>query len=256
MGGPQRKNGDQSERGSSVWLNVYGVCRMHNIFITELMDWKPTCSRKLRSLARSLLKRSGRGIRLVSPYESGSMTNTEQRMNLFHLVSQVLVYEVPGDLVELGCYLGQTAVLFGKVIGEHDDERRLHVYDAFLGASVGERVRQNFTSVGVRIPEFHVGWIQDTVPAQLPDKICFAHIDVGSDGDIKMLVLHCLEHVYPRLPKGGICVLQDYCDPSIMNSWNPWPAVKAASDEFFRDKPEEVSVLYAGWYSHGFVRKK
>jgi O-methyltransferase len=34
---------------------------------------------------------------------SGVMTNIEQRVNMYHLVSQVLAYSVEGDFVELGC---------------------------------------------------------------------------------------------------------------------------------------------------------
>jgi len=231
---------------------------MHNDFITQLMDWKPYYSSRTVRIVNSLLKRLEFETRLESPGCSGSMTNTEQRMNLFHLVSQVLAYDVPGDLVELGAHIGQTGVLFGKVMEAYAPERRLHVYDVFKNLAVEDDLRKNFTSVGLRIPEIHAGWIEDTVPDLLPREICFANIDVGSRicPDLQALVLYCLKHVYPRLPKGGICVLQDYCDPPILSSLNPWPAIKAASDEFFRDKPEDVSVLYADYYSHGFVRKQ
>ena len=33
------------------------------------------------------------------------------------------------------------------------------------------------------------------------------------------------------------------------------PGVKRATDEFFADKPEQVSVLYANEYSNGYFRK-
>ena len=33
------------------------------------------------------------------------------------------------------------------------------------------------------------------------------------------------------------------------------PGVKRATDEFFADKPEHVSVLYANEYSNGYFRK-
>jgi len=186
------------------------------------------------------------------------MTNIEQRMNLFHLIRQVLVYGVPGDLVDLGCALGQTGRLFGILIAEYAPERRLHTYDVFSGgADQILAIRKNFESVGARVPEIHKGWIQDTLPKELPEKICFAHIDVGHEkaGDVKSLVLHCLKSVYPRLSKGAVCVLQDYCDRSVTDSWDPWPGVKAAADEFLADKPESVSVLYASFLSHGFFMK-
>ena len=231
---------------------------MHSVFVTELMDWKTHYPSRTVRFVNALLERLGIETQLVSPGCTGSMTNTEQRMNLFHLVSQVLAHGVPGDLVELGTHVGQTGVLFGKVVEAYAPERRLHVYDVFKDLSSEDHLRDNFKSIGLRVPEIHVGWIEQSVPEQLPEEICFAHIDLGSPicPDLSALVLYCLEHVYPRLQTGGICVLNDYCDPSILDSLDPWPAIKAASDEFFCDKPEDVWVRYAGYYSHGFVRKQ
>ena len=37
--------------------------------------------------------------------------------------------------------------------------------------------------------------------------------------------------------------------------WYKSPGVKQATDEFFRDKPEKVHVLYANEYSNGYFRK-
>jgi O-methyltransferase len=186
------------------------------------------------------------------------MTNTEQRMNLFHLLRQVLVYGVEGDVVDLGCYLGQTGVLFGKVLEEYAPDRQLHTYDLFPNPEMLEVAGRNFSSAGLRLPMIHKGAMENTLPDELPQSICFAQIDVGSTeaGDVKALVLHCLQSVYPRLSKGAVCVLQDYADASIIDSWDPWPGVKAAADEFFAQKPESVSFLYAGYCSHGFIRKR
>jgi len=235
---------------------------MHNTFISELMDWAPSLSTMAR-LCNRLLARLRITTRLVEPWGSGRMSNVEQRMNHFHLASQVLAYDVPGDFVDLGCYLGETSVLFAKVIEEYDPTRKLHLFDAFLVPNSIDMVRRNFAQVGATPPEIHPGWIEDTVPEQLPDKISFVHIDVGSRiaPDHKKLVLYCLEHVYPRLSSGGICVLQSYCDPEIRINWDPYhrPAVKAATDEFFADKPEDISVLHTGdffIFSHGYFRKK
>ena len=56
-------------------------------------------------------------------------------------------------------------------------------------------------------------------------------------------------------------MLQSYCNPEIRGNLDPYhrPAVKAAADEFFRDKPEDMYVLYAGDFlihSHGYFRKQ
>lgn len=230
---------------------------MHNVFITQLMDWRPQYKSRAVRLVNRVLEGVGSRTRVVPPHGTGSMSNTEQRMNLFHLLRQVLVYEVPGDVVDLGCHRGETGVLFGKVLAEYGPERRYHTYDAFPYPEALHAVHDNFALAGLKLPEIHQGWLEDMLPGELPERICFAHIDVGAKvaKDLKALVRLCLEGVYPRLSKGAVCVLQDYCDRSVSDTWDPWPAVKAAADEFLADKPEKVSVMYAGYYSHGFICK-
>ena len=61
------------------------------------------------------------------------MTNIEQRINMYHLVSQVLVYGVEGDLVEVGCNSGQSSVLITKTMQLHNSDKKLFVYDSFEG---------------------------------------------------------------------------------------------------------------------------
>jgi O-methyltransferase len=243
---------------------------MDNAFIAELFDdWrlaKP--SRRVQAVNR-LLERAGFWCRLKPEFPSGGMTNIEQRMNLFHLVSQVLAYGVPGALVDVGCHAGESSVLMQVVIDHFEPSRQLHVYDSFEGLppthekdgdtrfgagqlrTTLERLRANFDSRGLRIPVIHKGWFKDTLPEQLPAEICFANLD----GDLYESILVSFEHVYPRLSRGAICLIDDYCDPRVINSWNGLPGVKRACDEFLADKPERVSVLYSGEFSSGYFRK-
>lgn len=232
---------------------------MDNMYITEMMDRKTVLPR-YAALANRVLAKLGMKTRLVSPWGNGRMC---QRMNLYHLVNEVLAYDVPGDVVELGPYLGQSAALLGKVIDEYEPRRTLHVYDAFLVPNSIQILKRNFARLGATIPEIYSGWIQETIPDKLPDQISFAHIDVGSriSPELAPLVYHCLEHIYPRLSPGGVCVMQSYCDPAVRNQQAAYhrPGVKAAADEFFKDKPEEVVLLYAGDFlihSHGYFRKQ
>ena len=39
------------------------------------------------------------------------MLTVEQAVNLYHLLCQVVLLDVPGEVVELGCYEGTTAIL-------------------------------------------------------------------------------------------------------------------------------------------------
>jgi hypothetical protein len=59
-------------------------------------------------------------------------------------------------------------------------------------------------------------------------------------GDIGMLAVHYDEDVFRRDGLAGCCRS---------------PGVKRATDEFFRDTPESVCVLYAGEYFNGYFRK-
>lgn len=198
------------------------------------------------------------------------MTNAEQRMNLFHLASQVLAYNVPGDLVEVGCNEGQYSVLIQKIIEHYDPSRRLHVYDSFEGLpapqkrdgptylsqgqlkTTREALVENFQRYGLRLPEIHQGWFHDTLPNSLPDRISFAYLD----GDFYESIKVSLEHVYPRLSHGAICLIDDFADVSIWpEAWNLLPGVKRACDEFFAAKPEKISFIYSAEMSHGYFRK-
>lgn len=243
---------------------------MHNIFITEFFDWKELQPSRRAQFVNKVFNKLGFRVRLSPPKKiTGLMTNVEQRMNMYHLVSQVLIYEVPGDFVELGCHTGQSAVLIKKVIDHYDKTRQLHVFDSFEGLpevkpedgntkyakgmlkTTLESLLSNFKQVGLEPPVMHVGWFNDTLPTELPEKLAFAHLD----GDLYDSILVSLENVYPRLSKGAVCLIDDYCDPVVYDGWNEAPGVKRACDEYLSDKPEDMSVLYAADYSHGYFRK-
>lgn len=243
---------------------------MDNFFIAELFDWKPQkVSRRVERVNR-ILRKLGCWSCLQMPRQLTGMTNIEQRMNLYHLVSQVLAYGVPGDIVEVGCNQGQSSVLIQKVIDEYDPSRRFHVYDSFEGLPAltakdgdtqfhqGEMktTRQvlvgNFERYGLRVPEIHEGWFQDTLPNGLPGRISFAYLD----GDLYESIKVSLEYVYPRLSRGAVCLIDDYSDPSLYpDVMNLLPGVKRACDEFFADKPEKMSFIYSAEMPHGYFRK-
>jgi O-methyltransferase len=239
-----------------------------NLFLTEYFDWKP----QRPTIVHKVINRALRALHIrhrIGPY-SGLMTSVEQRMNIFHLAMQVLVYDVPGAVVELGCHAGQTALLIQKVIQCYAPDRRLHVYDSFEGlpdkstedgrtpfskgwlSTTEDRLKRTFEEHGLPLPTIHRGWFEETLPTALPETIAFAHLD----GDFYRSILVSLEHVYPRMSTNAVCIVDDYFDPvTSPHGWNALPGVKRACDEFFADKPERMYALYAGPYAHGFFRK-
>ncbi|MCX2980948.1 hypothetical protein EYC98_08735 [Halieaceae bacterium IMCC14734] len=234
---------------------------MDNLFITKLMDWAPTVSRKARFTNR-VLSLLGLSARLVDPMGTGRMSNVEQRMNLFHLCSQVLAYKVPGQIVELGSYTGSTSILLSKIVQQMDPDREIHLYDAWVREDFLKRLIQNFDNATLPRPHLYRGWIQETVAAHLPDQICFAHIDLGSriSPDQTSLIEYALDQVYPRMSPGAICVIQEYSDEVLtpLGKQHHRPGLKAGVKKFLADKPENIAPLYAGnfrVYAHGYFRK-
>lgn len=198
----------------------------------------------------------------------GHMTSVEQAINIYHLLYHCLIFGIEGDVVELGCHEGITSLLLRMTMNEASTDKTLYVYDSFEGlpqpnaqdgkrfkkgqlASSQEALEANFRRLKLAPPVICKGWFAETLPTQLPNKICFAHLD----GDLYESILDSLKHVYPKMAPGGVILIDDYFDPKILNVNPILPGVKKACDEFFADKPEKIQVLLAGYECHGYVRK-
>lgn len=250
---------------------------MHNAFIANELNWDHRAPqpwhKPLNRLLRLLRINAQLGPR---PFRWG-MANVEARMNVFHLASQCAAYQVPGDFIELGCNAGESSLVIQKVIHTFAPDRKLHCFDSFEGLpdvkgedaahgvygkgwmSASEAAFYNtFRKAGVEPPDHVVkGWFEDTVPRFLPDRIAFALLD----GDLYASTKHILPHVYARLAPGAVCMFGVYYDDAVFSRPDTIPhykspGVKRATDEFFADKPEKVSVLYANEYSNGYFRKQ
>ncbi len=195
---------------------------------------------------------------------SADMATLEQRINYYHLLTSVISEKTEGDVVELGCFNGQCAMLFQKTLNSLNSVKKLHLFDSFevkfeITGSVEHELISNFKNNGLQLPIIHKGLFEKTLATDLPDKIAFAHIDCGFGGDVtdhKTIVLYCLEEVYKRLSKGGKCVMMDYHDAGSKDPGNDYnPGVKLACDDFFSDKPEQIICLYGGESSHGYFKK-
>lgn len=239
---------------------------MDNFFVARLFDWGWRHQGGKLALVNRLLRQAGAGCELTraaTPFSHS--TTVEQRINLWHLVGQPLAYGVPGEVVELGCFEGKTAVIFARAIAQLAPGRRLHLFDHFrVGFHLGEqdveaRVRRHFELAGCEPPIIHRGDFAETIPGRLPGQIAFAHFDCGFGGDVgahRESLTRLLTHVYPRMARGAIGVLMDYYDADSGAQTVHNPGVAPAVKEFFAGKPEEVVSLWGGHYAHAFFRKK
>lgn len=235
---------------------------MHNSFITSEFDWMQGGSRRLR-WANAWLGRLGSHVRLRAPTSTGYMSTIEMRGNLYHLVSQVLAYDVPGDFVEFGTFAGESAVLIAKVIQGESSGRDLHVYDLFSPSWNESNPRalleRRFRERSLPLPTIHAGDFRETIPAELPERLAFVNVDCGFGGDPQQhadTIVRLLTHAYPRMARGAICAFVDYVAPEIDRyAQTENPGVRVGVDRFMADKPEKVSVLHAGEYGHAYFRK-
>ncbi len=202
----------------------------------------------------------------LTPLPNGRvhMHTVEQRINFSLLAMCNLVYNVPGEWAEFGCYNGQSAIVFQKVLDKYKPGSKIMLYDSFtakyaLNEDIKQNLLSNFKKQGLAEPLLIEGNFFDTIPAQLMDMYSLVHIDCGVGGDQELHqkeVGHLLHHIYPRLSKGAVLLLMDYHDTITTIKGVPInPGVKAACEHFFADKPEKVISLYGNQYSHGFIFK-
>jgi len=171
---------------------------------------------------------------------ANGMQDFTNLVNLCHLLLRC--ENVPGDVVEFGCYRGDTAKLMAALT-----DKKLVLYDSFAGLPVPSRgddgllacyeqgaqrtnaagLANNFERDRMDVPEIVNGWFNQISEHQLPRWIAFAHIDaVLCESTLDALML-----VYPRLHQGAVCLVNGYGNP-------PTPGVKRALDEFLIIKPE------------------
>jgi len=238
---------------------------MDNLVIVSHFNWAPPPRSQLVRTVEWLSRRLGLAWRIERAMDpQRDMTNLAQRENLWHFASQVLAYGVPGEFAEFGCFDGQAAVIFQKVIDELDPSRRLHLYDHFqisfalTGRDIRQELVRNFEKAQATLPVIHEGDFNDTIPGQLPEQLAFVHIDCGFGGDPRAheeVVYRLLEQAYPRMSPGAVGVLMDYHEAGRSTGTDFNPGVGVAARRFFEDKPEKMSLLWTGEYTHGYFRR-
>ena len=159
--------------------------------------------------------------------------------------------EIAGDVVEFGCYEGDTSILLADVIRDNAD-KWLYLYDSFEGLPAktaednsadgwrfreGElkaspdTVRHKFKKYALPEPVIVKGWFNQLLPEDLPQMISFALLD----GDFYESIKTSLELVAPRMNTGGIIVVHDYRNAQL-------PGSGKAVNEFLTSHPDEYSL--------------
>jgi O-methyltransferase len=183
-------------------------------------------------------------IRAVEPY---TMTSTERIYALINAVRHIASNRVPGGLVECGVWKGGSVMAMALTllqIGQRD--RSLYLFDTFSGMTPPtdrdvdyqgqearvilddvrfeasrEEVEDAVSSTGYDREKIHFvkGPVEETIPTHAPEAIALLRLDT----DWYESTQHELLHLFPRLARGGVIIVDDY---------GHWRGARQAVDEY------------------------
>ena len=183
-------------------------------------------------------------IRAVEPY---TMTSTERIHALIHAVRHIVRNGIAGDMVECGVWKGGSVMAMALTLlqlGER--ERSLYLFDTFSGMTppsdvdvdyegqqahvILDAVRCEASQQEVEKAVFSTGYdrekihfvpgrVEETIPDHAPASIALLRLDT----DWYESTQHELLHLFPRLARGGVIIIDDY---------GHWRGARQAVDEY------------------------
>ncbi|HZT59125.1 MAG TPA: TylF/MycF/NovP-related O-methyltransferase [Pyrinomonadaceae bacterium] len=192
-------------------------------------------------------------VRAVMPY---TLTSVEAVCALTDAVRHVVAHDVEGDIVECGVWRGGSMAAAARTLAALKRfDRTLYLFDTFEGMPrpgerdvnfMGERAgdlyrRRNgrgggsdwcraseeevsrvMSACGYDVSKIRLvkGRVEETVPSRAPERISILRLDT----DWYESTRHALEHLFPRLSRGGVCIVDDY---------GHWRGAREAADEYF-----------------------
>ena len=199
---------------------------------TRLLFKTVNVSNSLRANAGAGGQRN-RELGLDWPAEAETMIGMQRLTSLQDCVEQILLDDVPGDLIECGVWRGGACILMRAVLAAHGDTtRRVWLADSFEGVprsdpstyKADKRIRLDRYASILGVPEKEVranferyGLLDDQVcflPGLFKDTLHNAPIDqiavLRLDGDLYESTIQALDALYPLLSPGGFCIIDDY----------------------------------------------
>lgn len=183
------------------------------------------------------------------------MVGIERCFALYQAVKYIVSANIPGDFVECGVWKGGSSMLMLFTLQHLGvTNRNIWLYDTFSGMTKpgdedGEKekkeweklqtgadqsnwclakqdeVAANLKLTGYQDSLIHFvkGKVEETIPGKIPDQIALLRLDT----DWYASTRHELIHLYPRLQKKGVLLLDDY---------GYWQGHRKATDEYFEGK--------------------
>lgn len=192
----------------------------------------------------------------------GSIVSKDQLRIIMSILETILRLDVEGDVVEFGCYVGESSKYLRMMIDHYLSNKKLYVYDSFEGLpelskyeegtgwksgtlkTTEQVLLSNFYNNGLKPPIITKGWFKDLNMQDIPEKICFAFLD----GDFYNSIYDSLNLVWNNLSSGGVILLHDY-------DRNDLPGVKQAVLDFLDNQKTESYLLNNIFDQLGIVYK-
>lgn len=194
------------------------------------------------------------------PSRACTMIGLKRLNNLQYCIQEVLVNNIPGDLIETGVWRGG-ATLFMRAVLKADaiTDRCVWVADSFEGlpmpdeqrypADAGdllylsrelavslEEVQANFERFELLDEQvrFLKGWFRDTLPAAPIEQLAILRLD----GDMYESTMEALVHLYPKLSRGGYIIVDDY---------GAVPGCRKAVDDYRESQGIKEEMRWVDW---------
>lgn len=187
-----------------------------------------------------------------------TMTSPERLFGLIQAVQYVIHHQIEGDIVECGVWKGGSMLATAEVlIRLNSTAKNLYLYDTFEGMSAPsdedisydnqlaekllisntnkednlvwaystlDTVKQTMSLSSYPKDKIYYiqGKVEDTIPNIVPEKIAILRLDTDWYESTK----HELVHLFPKLVKGGIIIIDDY---------GYWKGARKAVDEYFQN---------------------
>jgi len=200
-------------------------------------------------------------IEFVKPF---TMTSIERIFVLIEAVKYIVNNNIEGDIVECGVWKGGSMMTIAKtLLNLKNSEKHLYLYDTFEGmtkptdedvsyanVSASEKfegkkitddkstwntadlndVKKAVFTTGYNKEKIHFvkGKVEDTIPGEIPESISLLRLDT----DWYESTRHELIHLFPRLTKGGVLIIDDY---------GHWKGARKAVDEYILEN--KITIL-------------
>lgn len=195
----------------------------------------------------------------IWPGYADTMIGLKRIENIQFSVETVIRECVEGDLIETGVWRGGACIFMRAILAAYGiEDRKVYVADSFEGlpkadvekfpadkddthyvqrflAVSQEEVENNFIRYGLLDGQvvFLKGWFKDTLPHAPIEKLAVLRLD----GDMYGSTMDALMNLYPKLSKGGFCIIDDYA----------LPGCKKAVDDFREENGIHTEMKVVDW---------